>query len=167
VTIRVGTSDFDISAEMAALTTGRTGIGGVATFVGKVRDHADGPALASITLEHYPGMTEDELGRIEAEACRRFNLAASLIVHRIGELKPGDNIVLVIACASHRHDAFAAAGFLMDYLKTRRPSGRKKPSSTAKRGGLRPAPVTRLRQKRGNRPRSMRLRIELKQRDSA
>jgi molybdopterin synthase catalytic subunit len=125
VTIRVGTSDFDISAEMAALTTGRTGIGGVATFVGKVRDHADGPALASITLEHYPGMTEDELGRIEAEACRRFNLAASLIVHRTGELKPGDNIVLVIACASHRHDAFAAAGFLMDYLKTRAPFWKK------------------------------------------
>jgi molybdopterin synthase catalytic subunit len=78
-----------------------------------------------MTLEHYPGMTERELERIEAEAKQRFGLSASLIVHRVGELKPGDNIVLVIACAPHRQDAFAAAEFLMDYLKTRAPFWKK------------------------------------------
>jgi molybdopterin synthase catalytic subunit len=123
--VRVGTSDFDIAAEMAQLSGGDTGIGGVALFVGKVRDTADGEALTSITLEHYPGMTERELERIEAEAQRRFKLSASLIVHRVGKLNPGDNIVLVIACARHRQDAFAAAEFLMDYLKTRAPFWKK------------------------------------------
>ena len=85
----------------------------------------EGEPLASMTLEHYPGMTEAELERIEAEAQRRFKLSASLIVHRVGDLKPGDNIVLVIACAPHRQDAFAAAEFLMDYLKTRAPFWKK------------------------------------------
>ena len=125
MTVRVETSDFDISAEMARLTAGNTGIGAVASFVGKVRDHVEGAPLTSMTLEHYPGMTEAELERIEAEANRRFNLSASLIVHRVGDLKPGDNIVLVIACASHRQAAFAAAEFLMDYLKTRAPFWKK------------------------------------------
>ena len=78
-----------------------------------------------MTLEHYPGMTEAELERIEVEAQHRFKLSASLIVHRVGELKPGDNIVLVIACAPHRQDAFEAAEFLMDYLKTRAPFWKK------------------------------------------
>jgi molybdopterin synthase catalytic subunit len=123
--VRVGTSDFDISAEMAHLTGGDTSVGGVALFVGKVRDHAKREALVSMTLEHYPGMTEAELERIDADAQRRFKLSASLIVHRIGTLKPGDNIVLVIACAPHRQDAFAAAEFLMDYLKTRAPFWKK------------------------------------------
>lgn len=123
--VRVSTSDFDISTEMARLTNSDTGIGGVALFVGKVRDHKDGEALAELVLEHYPGMTEAELERIEAEAQRRFELSASLIVHRVGPLKPGDNIVLVIACAAHRQNAFAAAEFLMDYLKTRAPFWKK------------------------------------------
>ncbi|MBN9354018.1 MAG: molybdenum cofactor biosynthesis protein MoaE, partial [Hyphomicrobium denitrificans] len=82
-------------------------------------------ALTELVLEHYPGMTEAELERIEAEAQRRFDLSASLVVHRVGSLKPGDNIVLVIACASHRQNAFAAAEFLMDYLKTRAPFWKK------------------------------------------
>lgn len=123
--VRVSTSDFDISAEMARLTNADTGVGGVALFVGKVRDHKDGEALTELVLEHYPGMTESELERIEAEAQRRFDLSASLVVHRVGSLKPGDNIVLVIACASHRQNAFAAAEFLMDYLKTRAPFWKK------------------------------------------
>lgn len=123
--VRVGTSDFDISAEMARLTAADTAIGGVALFVGKVRDHAHGEPLAELILEHYPGMTEAELERIEQEAQRRFDLSASLIVHRVGTLKPGDNIVLVIACATHRQKAFAAAEFLMDYLKTRAPFWKK------------------------------------------
>lgn len=125
MTVRVSTSDFDISAEMARLTATDTGVGGVALFVGKVRDHANGEALTELILEHYPGMTEAELERIEAEAQRRFQLSGSLVVHRVGALKPGDNIVLVIACAAHRQNAFAAAEFLMDYLKTRAPFWKK------------------------------------------
>jgi molybdopterin synthase catalytic subunit len=123
--VRVSTSDFDISAEMVQLTTRDTGIGGIALFVGKVRGEVQGEVLVSMTLEHYPGMTEAELERIELEAQCRFKLSASLIVHRVGELKPGDNIVLVIACAPHRQDAFAAAEFLMDYLKTHAPFWKK------------------------------------------
>jgi molybdopterin synthase catalytic subunit len=119
--VRVGTADFDISAEVARIAGDDTNIGGVAIFVGKVRGRDGDEELTSMTLEHYPGMTEAELERIETEARHRFNLSASLIVHRIGTLKPGDNIVLVVACAPHRNDAFAAAGFLMDYLKTRAP----------------------------------------------
>jgi molybdopterin synthase catalytic subunit len=125
VAVRVATDDFDISAEMAKLSGGNTGIGGVALFVGKVRGEVRGQPLVSMTLEHYPGMTEAELSRIEAEARERFRLSESLIVHRVGELKPGDNIVLVIACASHRQDAFAGAEFLMDYLKTQAPFWKK------------------------------------------
>jgi len=123
--VRVGTSDFDVSAEVAGLTARNSSIGGIAIFIGKVRDQVQGQLLASMTLEHYPGMTEAELERIEAEARNRFKLSASLIVHRVGTLKPGDNIVLVIACAPHRQDAFAAAEFLMDYLKTRAPFWKK------------------------------------------
>lgn len=123
--VRVSTSDFDVSAEMAKLSEGDPSIGGVALFVGKVRGEVQGEPLVSMTLEHYPGMTEAELERIETEAQRRFKLSASLIIHRVGELKPGDNIVLVIACAPHRQDAFAGAEFLMDYLKTRAPFWKK------------------------------------------
>ena len=123
--VRVSAEDFDISHEMAKLTSGDLAIGGVAMFVGRVRTVASGPALISMTLEHYPGMTEGELERIEIEARTRFRLSTSLIVHRVGELKPGDNIVLVIACAPHRQDAFAGAEYLMDYLKTRAPFWKK------------------------------------------
>lgn len=123
--VKVSPDDFDVSAEMATLAKGDTGIGGVALFVGKVRGEADGSSLVSLALEHYPGMTEAELERIEAQARERFKLSASLIIHRVGELRPGDNIVLVIACAPHRQDAFAGAEFLMDYLKTRAPFWKK------------------------------------------
>ncbi|MET0640817.1 MAG: molybdenum cofactor biosynthesis protein MoaE [Hyphomicrobium sp.] len=123
--VRVSTADFDLSAEMAALSASNTTIGGVALFVGKVRGEVGGVELISMTLEHYPAMTEAELERIEADARLRFRLSASLIVHRVGELKPGDNIVLVIACAPHRQDAFAGAEYLMDYLKTRAPFWKK------------------------------------------
>lgn len=116
--IRVQTEDFDIGAEVAALTKGHTGIGAVVTFSGLVRDTG---GIASMELEHYPGMTEKELARIETEANARWPLQATLIVHRVGKLSPGDNIVLVVAASSHRHAAFEAASFLMDYLKTRAP----------------------------------------------
>ena len=121
MSVRVQEADFDVSAEIASLTSSNHEIGAVATFIGKVRGHAHGTSLQSMTLEHYPGMTEDELARIEIEAGQRFRLSASLIVHRVGELRPGDNIVLVVTCSPHRGDAFQACEFLMDYLKTRAP----------------------------------------------
>ena len=117
--IRVQHEDFDIGAEIAALTAGRGDIGAIVTFTGTVRDQHG--AVAELTLEHYPGMTETELHRIEAEAKSRWPLQASLIVHRVGTLKPGDNIVLVVTASAHRDAAFDAAKFLMDYLKTSAP----------------------------------------------
>jgi molybdopterin synthase catalytic subunit len=125
VAVRVQSEDFDISREIAALTGGRTDIGAVVTFTGLVRGVAHGAELSAMTLEHYPGMTEAELARVEAEAHARWPLQASLIVHRVGALKPGANIVLVIAASPHRHAAFEAAEFLMDYLKTRAPFWKK------------------------------------------
>ena len=123
--VRVAHEEFDVGREVAALTAGRIDIGAVVTFTGLVRGEARGKALASMTLEHYPGMTEAELSRIEAEANARWPLQASLIVHRVGPLAPGDNIVLVVTASSHRHAAFEAADFLMDYLKTRAPFWKK------------------------------------------
>ena len=125
MSVRVQEAPFDVSAEIAALTAGDVGIGAVATFIGKVRGEAHGSKLQSMTLEHYPGMTEDELTRIEQEAGQRFRLNASCIIHRIGELKPGDDIVMVITCSPNRQDAFEACEFLMDYLKTRAPFWKK------------------------------------------
>jgi molybdopterin synthase catalytic subunit len=119
--IRVQREDFDIGAEVRTLTAGRADLGAIVTFTGTVRDSAGGKPIAAMTLEHYPGMTEKELARIEAEAARRWPLAASLIVHRYGRLVPGDNIVLVVTASAHREAAFAAAEFLMDYLKTQAP----------------------------------------------
>ena len=115
--VRVQSEAFDAAAEMAALTAGREDIGAVASFTGLVR----GGAIRAMTLEHYPGMTERALAAIEAEAHRRWPLKASLIVHRVGRLLPGEPIVLVAAASESRHAAFAAASFLMDYLKTDAP----------------------------------------------
>ena len=123
--VRVQTQDFDIATEIATLTAGRTDIGAVVTFTGLVRGSAGGRDLLSMTLEHYPGMTEAELETIEAEANARWPLQASLIIHRVGELQPGANIVLVITASPHRQAAFQAAEFLMDYLKTRAPFWKK------------------------------------------
>jgi molybdopterin synthase catalytic subunit len=117
--IRVQQEDFDIGAEITKLTAGRSDIGAIVTFTGTVRDQNG--AVQEMTLEHYPGMTERELSRIEAEACARWTLQASLIVHRYGRLQPGDNIVLVVTASEHRDAAFEAAKFLMDYLKTSAP----------------------------------------------
>jgi len=123
--VRVQAEDFDIGAEVAAITRGRTDIGAVVTFTGTVRGKAGGEPIVSMTLEHYPGMTEAELERIEAEAHRRWPLQSSLVIHRFGMLQPGDNIVLVIAASAHREAAFSAAAFLMDYLKTSAPFWKK------------------------------------------
>jgi molybdopterin synthase catalytic subunit len=119
--IRVQRQDFDVGAEIAALTRDSPGIGGVVSFLGLVRDMAGGERIGAMTLEHYPGMTERQLAEIEAEAQRRWPLAASLIVHRYGRLEPGDRIVLVVTAAAHRQAAFDACAFLIDWLKTKAP----------------------------------------------
>jgi len=121
MTVRVQEADFDIGAELAALTAGNHRIGGLGVFVGLVRDVAGGDAVAGMTLEHYPGMTERQLESIEAEARARWPLEASLIVHRVGRLEPGDNIVLVACASAHRQAALDATAFLIDWLKTRAP----------------------------------------------
>ncbi len=123
--IRVQTENFDIGAEIEALRAGRTDIGAIVSFTGTVRDTAKGEAISLMTLEHYPGMTEKELERIEAEANERWPLQASLIVHRYGPMKPGENIVLVVTASPHRQAAFEAAQFLMDFLKTDAPFWKK------------------------------------------
>lgn len=119
--IRVQQEDFDVGAELSALTAGDTGIGGVCLFVGLCRDFAGGEKIDRMTLEHYPAMTERELTRIETEAHDRWPLRGSLIIHRYGELLPGDQIVLVATASPHRDAAFDACHFLIDWLKTQAP----------------------------------------------
>jgi molybdopterin synthase catalytic subunit len=119
--IRVQREDFDPGVEMEQLVAGRHDIGGVVSFVGLVRDIAAGHGISAMTLEHYPGMTERELARIDAEANARWDLSATLIVHRHGRLEPGERIVLVIAASPHRAAAFEACWFLIDWLKTKAP----------------------------------------------
>ena len=119
--IRVQENAFDVGAEIAGLKSGNTEIGGTAIFVGSVRDLNEGKGVSAMTLEHYPGMTENALTDIETEARRRWPLQASLIVHRFGRMEPGEDIVLVICCSSHREAAFEACAFLMDWLKTKAP----------------------------------------------
>jgi molybdopterin synthase catalytic subunit len=123
--IKVQREDFDIGAELAALTRGNRRIGGVASFVGLVRDlvgdGADTRTVGAMTLEHYPGMTEKMLAKIEAEARARWPLEDCLIVHRFGRLEPGDRIVLVATASAHRQAALEACAFLIDWLKTKAP----------------------------------------------
>lgn len=118
--VRVQEADFDLGAELAALTAGNHRIGGLGVFVGVVRDGGGG-AVAGMSLEHYPGMTERQLEAIEAEARARWPLEASLIVHRVGRLLPGENIVLVACASAHRQAALDATAFLIDWLKTKAP----------------------------------------------
>lgn len=119
--IRVQREDFDIGAEIAALTQGRTDVGGVASFIGLVRDAVGSKSVGAMTLEHYPGMTEKKLQEIDAEANRRWALSASLIIHRYGRLEPADRIVLVITASAHRQAALESCAFLIDWLKTKAP----------------------------------------------
>jgi molybdopterin synthase catalytic subunit len=119
--IRVQEHDFDLGQALKLLTDGNHGIGGLCSFVGLVRDMAGDAAVGAMTLEHYPGMTEKALEEIEAEACARWPLQATLIVHRVGKLEPGDQIVLVAAASAHREAAFDACHYLIDFLKTRAP----------------------------------------------
>jgi len=119
--IRVQREDFDLGAELAALTAGNPKVGGLAVFVGLVRDLSGSSEIGAMTLEHYPGMTERMLEEIEAEAQERWPLEASLVVHRYGRLEPGDQIVLVATASAHREAAFEACQFLIDWLKTKAP----------------------------------------------
>ena len=119
-TVRVQTAAFDVNAEMAALTAGRRDVGGVGSFVGIVRDD---PArtLESLTLEHYPGMTEAAMTAIATQAWRRWSLLGCCVLHRVGRLVPGDGIVLVLTAAGHRQAALESTAFLIDWLKTSAP----------------------------------------------
>jgi molybdopterin synthase catalytic subunit len=119
--IRVQREDFDVGAELSRLTAGRKDVGGIASFIGLVRDVAGGEAIGAMTLEHYPGMTEKKLAEIEAEAQRRWPLQATLIIHRYGRLEPGDRIVFVATASAHRQAALDSCAFLIDWLKTKAP----------------------------------------------
>jgi molybdopterin synthase catalytic subunit len=121
MSVRLQTEAFDAASEAAALARGRIDIGAIVTFTGICRGVDDGRPVAAMTLEHYPGMAEAEIARHVEEAERRFDLIGATVIHRYGRLQPGEPIVLVVTAAAHRHAAFAAAEFLMDYLKTRAP----------------------------------------------
>jgi len=121
--ISVQREDFHIADEIAALKGDRTDMGAIVTFTGTVRDISGD--LKAMTLEHYPGMTEAELGRVADEAEKRWPIVGCRIIHRYGRLEAGDNIVLVITMSAHRHAAFEAADFLMDFLKSRAPFWKK------------------------------------------
>ena len=131
--VRVQTSDFDVSHEVATLRAGDARVGAVAVFVGMVRDVNQSSEVATLTLEHYPGMTEKALAAIVDEAKSRWNIIEALVVHRVGELKPTDQIVLVAVTGSHRGEAFAACEFIMDYLKTRAPFWKKEQTPSGPR----------------------------------
>ena len=125
MTVRVQREDFDIGAEIAAFRRADPGIGAIASFIGLVRDVNEGDAITGMTLEHYPGMTEKALAGIVAEAKSRWDIVDALVIHRVGELKPLDQIVLVVVTGGHRGAAFAACEFIMDYLKTQAPFWKK------------------------------------------
>jgi molybdopterin synthase catalytic subunit len=120
-TVRLQREEFDAAAEAAALTRDRTDIGALVTFTGICRGAESGEPIAALTLEHYPGMAEAEIARHVEAAQSRWSLLGVTVIHRHGRILPGEDIVLVVTASSHRHDAFAAAEFLMDYLKTRAP----------------------------------------------
>lgn len=130
---RIQHEDFDVGAEIARLRAGRDEVGAVASFVGTVRATSGGAALESMTLEHYPGMTEASLAAILREAAGRWSLVDGLVIHRIGDLRPGDQIVLVAVLSRHRGDAFAACEFIMDHLKTRAPFWKKERTAQGER----------------------------------
>jgi molybdopterin synthase catalytic subunit len=123
--VRIQEQDFDISRELAALRAGDKRVGAVASFVGVVRDLNDAAQVSTLTLEHYPGMTEKALTQIVDDARRRWDIYDALVIHRIGALQPSDQIVLVAVTSAHRGESFAACQFIMDYLKTRAPFWKK------------------------------------------
>jgi molybdopterin synthase catalytic subunit len=130
--IRIQAKPFDAATEAAILTAGRHDIGAVVTFTGLCR--SEGERLSALELEHYPGMAEEEIGRVAEEACRRWPLQGVTVIHRHGRVAPGEGIVLVVTASAHRAEAFAAAEFLMDYLKTRAPFWKKEHGKDSKAG---------------------------------
>jgi molybdopterin synthase catalytic subunit len=133
MTVRIQAEDFDIGAEIAKLHRDNPKIGAVASFIGVVRDVNDGDAVAEMTLEHYPGMTEKSIEEIITQARGRWQVMDALVIHRVGTLKPTDQIVLVVVTSGHRGDAFAACEFIMDYLKTRAPFWKKEKTGSGAR----------------------------------
>ena len=131
--VRVQEADFDIGRELDKLTGARTDAGALASFVGLVRDGNDGRGVSAMTLEHYPGMTEKALEAICVEATKRWDILDTLVIHRVGALRPGERIVLVGVTSAHRGAAFAACEFIMDYLKTRAPFWKKESTPEGER----------------------------------
>jgi molybdopterin synthase catalytic subunit len=129
VTIRIQQADFDVAREIAALTKGRTDIGAVVTFSGICRGSEGGETVAALTLEHYPGMAEAEIARHADTAMSRWQLNGLTVIHRVGRIVAGENIVLVLTASQHRQAAFAAAEFLMDYLKANAPFWKREESA--------------------------------------
>lgn len=133
MTARVQTEDFDLSTEVAALRAHNPKVGAIVSFVGTVRDLNEGASVAEMELEHYPGMTEQALEAIIAEAHARWEFFDALVIHRVGALKPMDQIVLVVVASKHRGEAFSACEFIMDYLKTAAPFWKKEQTSEGAR----------------------------------
>jgi len=131
--VAVQAEDFDVGAEVAALREGDGGVGAVTVFVGTVRDRSDGAAVASMELEHYPGMTESAIEAMIDQAFGRFDIRAVRVVHRVGRLAARDQIVLVAVASAHRGQAFQACEFLMDYLKTHAPFWKKEETDAGAR----------------------------------
>src|SRR5476649_2589048 len=129
VTIRIQEADFDVAQEIAALTRARTDIGAVVSFSGICRDSEDGGTIAALTLEHYPGMAEAEIARHTETAMSRWPLTGLSVIHRVGRIAPGENIVLVLTASKHRQAAFQAAEFLIDYLKANAPFWKREESA--------------------------------------
>ena len=133
MTVRIQEQDFDVAREIANLRAGNTRVGAVATFIGIVREMNDAAEVRTLTLEHYPGMTEKALERIVTEAKGRWDIIDALVIHRVGTLQPTDQIVLVVITSAHRGEAFAACHFIMDYLKTRAPFWKKEQTPEGER----------------------------------
>ncbi len=133
MTVRVETADFDVAREIAALRAGDARVGAVVAFIGTVRDINAVASVEAMTLEHYPGMTEKSIAAIVDEAKARWDIYDALVIHRVGELKPTDQIVLVAVTSAHRGEAFAACEFIIDYLKTRAPFWKKEQTPTGGR----------------------------------
>ena len=131
--VRIQREDFDVARELERLRAGDARIGAIASFVGLVRDVNEASEVRAMTLEHYPGMTEKALAQIVEEARSRWNIIDALVIHRVGELKPGDQIVLAAVAGAHRGEAFAACEFIMDYLKTRAPFWKKEQTPAGER----------------------------------
>jgi molybdopterin synthase catalytic subunit len=124
-TVSIQTQDFDVSHELAALRKGDARVGAVCSFLGTVRERNDGSSVASMELEHYPGMTEKSISAMMDEAAKRFDIFAARVIHRVGLLHPEDQIVFVAVTSAHRGESFKACEFLMDYLKTQAPFWKK------------------------------------------